>query len=136
MNQPFTENTLRRAAHLLYNCSSLTFPRKESDWETSYRKDQICEVLELLRKEIASFWEQRTSKLPSDIEPIDPEFGHLMPIADWLQACQTGCFIDYDGSGCLATSTHKSDVVISPSDVTLFQLSMPSWATHVVWYNK
>lgn len=63
-----------------------------------------------------------------------PDYGDHMPLSEWLGSVECGGFIDYDGSGELATETHCSNVRISPSQVDLF--TFPKWATHIVWYNR
>ncbi len=67
-------------------------------------------------------------------EALDPETGEHMPLAEFLQAVTSNCFIDYDGYGELATATEVSNVTISPSQVG--STAFPEWATHVMWYNR
>lgn len=66
----------------------------------------------------------------TDIDPDDD----LYLIESFQDAVKLGCFIDYDGFGLLATKDKVSDIEIYPSQVSSFQY--PSWATHVVWFNK
>lgn len=62
------------------------------------------------------------------------DIGNLMTLEDFVEACDCGGFIDYDGYGYYATADKQSDVVISPSDVSL-ELVREDF-THVKWYNR
>jgi hypothetical protein len=66
----------------------------------------------------------------TDIDPDDD----LYSIESFQDSVKLGCFIDYDGFGLLATKNKVSDIEIYPSQALSFQY--PSWATHVVWFNK
>jgi hypothetical protein len=72
--------------------------------------------------------------MPPDLFPF-PIYGDLFTMEQFRQDCADGYFIDYDGSGCLATATGMSREVIYPS---MFKQGVvfPEWATHVVWFNK
>lgn len=59
----------------------------------------------------------------------------VMEIDEFVLICKNRGFIDYDGHGCLAFDGKKTDVYILPSQVE-DGLTIPKWATHVVWYNK
>lgn len=69
------------------------------------------------------------------LEPIDPDDAH-MTWEDFLDSCESGSFIDYDGFGELATATHVSEIQVSPSSALRSTYKRPAWSTHVVWYNK
>jgi hypothetical protein len=64
-----------------------------------------------------------------------PEYGDHMPITDWLDCVKCGGFIDYDGTGNLATVDQMSDEEVRPSMVKK-GWKAPDWATHVVWFNR
>ena len=63
-----------------------------------------------------------------------PDYGDHMTMVDFLECCECGGFIDYDGSGCYATAEQKTNIGVIPSDVAKCKLD-PRW-THVVWFNK
>lgn len=63
-------------------------------------------------------------------------FGDHMSMEEWVNCVKAGGFIDDDGDGVLATAEHETNIIISPSFITLLELPMPDWATHVVWFNK
>jgi len=67
-------------------------------------------------------------------EPI-PDYGQLMPLEEFRQACIDGFFIDYDGYGELCTETEALGEYISPSEV-LANRTIPIESTQVNWYNK
>jgi hypothetical protein len=65
--------------------------------------------------------------------PIEDD-DHHMTMADFIDACESGCFIDYDGHGVYATATEKTDINVYASDVGKCRID-PRWS-HVVWYNR
>jgi hypothetical protein len=75
-------------------------------------------------------------ELPDDVrfEPL-PDYGDHFTLADFKACCECGGFVNSDGIGDLATATQVSDVPIKPSQI-LTGCELPTWCTHVVWYNK
>jgi hypothetical protein len=78
-----------------------------------------------------------------DLRPI-PEYGHHMPIEEFVECCGCGGFTDYDGYGNYATADQMSGRVVVPSQVfPVFCNGEPEgdpqiekgW-THVVWFNR
>ena len=67
------------------------------------------------------------------MRPLDDDDEH-MTMGDFVEACECGGFIDYDGFGYYATATEKTDLVVCPSDWRKCKID-DRW-THVVWYNK
>lgn len=63
-----------------------------------------------------------------------PDYADMMPIKEWMECCECGGFIDYDGHGELATATQVSNIIIQPSERE--SMEIPEWATHVAWYNR
>lgn len=61
-----------------------------------------------------------------------PTYGDVMTVADFLESCRDGMFIDYDGHGHAAKDGWCSSIRIYPSALE----SIPSDATHIVWYNR
>ena len=74
--------------------------------------------------------------IPPTMRPIDPERGHHMTLAAFIEDCKSGFFIDYDGGGHYATKTEESDIGVHPSDVMNDEIELRSDYTHVVWYNR
>jgi len=62
----------------------------------------------------------------------------LYTMEQFKGCAECGALIDYDGFGKLSDGTDVSDIRISPSQVLnpLYMSELPSWATHVVWYNR
>lgn len=58
----------------------------------------------------------------------------LMTLEHFIECCECGGFIDYDGFGLYATETEVSDVEVEPSDITCGDIRREF--THVCWYNK
>jgi hypothetical protein len=72
-----------------------------------------------------------------ELEPL-PKYGDHMTIGQFAQHISSGLFIDYDGHGEWATATHRTDVMIVPSEIAdgSWIHAVPTCATHVIWYNK
>ena len=66
-------------------------------------------------------------------EPL-PDYGDHMTFEQFKQACESGCFIDYDGSGNYANETQMTDIGISPSDFE--DNTYLTNYSHVVWFNR
>lgn len=63
-----------------------------------------------------------------------PGYGDLISMQEFEDACNCGCFIDYDGSGYYATANQESNLPIKPSHVKSgIHLTKFSY---VVWYNR
>jgi hypothetical protein len=67
------------------------------------------------------------------MSPI-PNYGDHMTLEEFVECCESGGFIDYDGRGDYATETEISDVGVRPSQITSGKIDT-RW-THVVWYNR
>lgn len=62
-----------------------------------------------------------------------PNYGDLMTVKDFLEACEVGAFIDYDGSGHPVKDgkmARNVDVYPSKRD------KIPKDATHIMWFNR
>jgi hypothetical protein len=67
------------------------------------------------------------------LNPI-PDYGDHMTLDDFIDACQDGVFIDYDGCGNYATADQVTNILVHPSNITEGNIDR-RWS-HVVWYNK
>lgn len=65
-----------------------------------------------------------------------PEYGDVMTVEEFKQACESSLFVDYDGSGWPARNGKMqrgaADDRIKPSRL----VDIPTDATHIVWFNK
>ena len=71
--------------------------------------------------------------LTEDVRDL-PDYGDHMTLEDFVDCCQSGGFIDFDGYAKYATSDKMSDINAYPSDVADSDIDW-RW-THVVWFNK
>lgn len=108
-------------------------PEADTDYISMRADDVQCDLAEAIRHD----WDNRVAqdRIQLCFKPL-PTYGDLMPVADWLATVENGCFIDYDGEGRLATVNEESNISVKPSFVTSLKLPLPSWATHVMWYNR
>ena len=110
-------------------------PKKDLDYIKMRTEDAMKRLTEVIKRD----WEEEAADLPCgsqiarEVSAVDDD---LYTSEEWLGAVEGTGFIDYDGFGNLATATLISNIAISPSDITCFKVKLPSWATHVVWYNK
>lgn len=66
-------------------------------------------------------------------EPV-PDYADVMSVEEYLDAVRGGGFIDYDGFGHpVADGKEDDEIFIKPSKGAA---AIPSWATHVAWYNR
>lgn len=62
-----------------------------------------------------------------------PDYGDLMTVKDFREACESGAFIDYDGSG----HPVKDGKMMRTLDVIPSKLGrIPEDATHIMWFNR
>lgn len=62
-----------------------------------------------------------------------PDYGDLIPVAEFMDSCKRGFFIDYDGSGCpVKDGKMMSSVTVIPSKLG----EIPEDATHIMWFNR
>lgn len=72
---------------------------------------------------------------PLDTIPYEDaisEYGDIMTVGEWLDACMDGLLINYDGHGHPARDGMMSDFSIYPSIMHL----VPKDATHIIWFNR
>jgi hypothetical protein len=62
-----------------------------------------------------------------------PNYGDLMTLEDFKEACECGAFIDYDGYGNYAFEDKVSNIETRPSK---FLKKRDNRFTHIVWYNR
>lgn len=78
----------------------------------------------------------QTGEVPqpeAKMSPIETD-SDFMTMADFVDGCECGGLIDYDGFGYYATETEMTDLTVRPSDWSKGKLD-PRW-THVVWFNR
>lgn len=66
-------------------------------------------------------------------EPL-PEYGDHMPLTDFIERCEGGDFIDYDGFANYASETEMFPQEVYPSDVV--NKTIDRQYSHVVWFNR
>jgi hypothetical protein len=65
-----------------------------------------------------------------------PPHSDKITLTSWTQQVKFKNLIDYDGHGYLATKAGVSDAQIRPSDFTTGSVKIPSWVTHICWFNR
>lgn len=80
--------------------------------------------------------EKQIREIDGPVYEVIPDFGDKMTLEDFIESCENGMFIDYDGSGYYATEDKMSNFPICPSDVIDDEVIEGYGFTHVVWFNK
>lgn len=62
------------------------------------------------------------------------ERGDLIPIKKFIEYCECGCFIDYDGCGYYATKTKDSKIEAMPSEIKHGNINEKF--RYVRWFNR
>lgn len=62
-----------------------------------------------------------------------PKFGDVFPVKEFIEDCESGMFIDYDGYGHpVKDNLMDESIIIKPSQVIL----IPSDADSIIWFNR
>lgn len=61
-----------------------------------------------------------------------PTYGDIISLKEWLECCEDGGFIDYDGFGCASNGTHCTKKEYKPSQ----RNKLPKGTTHIIWFNR
>ena len=69
----------------------------------------------------------------AELKPL-PDYGDHMTMNAFIDCCESGAFINYDGYGNYATIDQTTSLIVTPSDVTSGKVDKSY--THVVWYNR
>ena len=105
-----------------------------SVWATVQPHDFMTMTPRELRHVADVLEEAERSEQMMPLKPL-PDYGELMPIDEFVEAVNSGMFIDDDGSGYYATAKGMSDVLALPSLVRKGIVPHRTF-THVMWFNK
>ena len=73
-------------------------------------------------------------KVKAPLEPM-PDYGDLFPVLEFVERCNLGLFIDYDGTGYYATKEGYSRAhEAQPSEIKAGNINKEF--THVAWFNR
>jgi hypothetical protein len=76
---------------------------------------------------------EKRMMMPYKLSEI-PDFADIMTLKDFVNACKSGCFSDYDGSGNYILDGKETNITIYPSDIKYGTIR---WEfDSVAWYNK
>jgi hypothetical protein len=115
-----------------------TFSTFTGSWEEycKYREPEISEVIVLEREKRMLMTPQLSEPMKSDLD--GKVIGDLFTIKEFIENCEDGGFIDYDGSGNYAKEVNgkmmESNISIFPSDIKNKSIRVDF--THVLWYNR
>ena len=86
-------------------------------------------------------WEEKMPLIFERDSQVEPKWedisgGDLMELEDFIECCESGGFIDYDGFGHYSDGKRESSVSIAPSMAAEGMIIRRPEFTHVVWYNR
>ena len=127
---------VRKVSHVFYDFSDVK----------NLFSQGVVVTYELLNKGTV---QEKESVPDPDYEPseeeqyttIDGHEGDLMTVEEFKDACEDGCFIDYDGMGDMVKDGH---IVVVDPDSNFFgnwvkpstRHLIPDDITHILWYNN
>jgi len=109
----------------------------DSQWMSDYSKHMMAfnedEGNLILFKRLSFIGKTIRMNKSYELEDLD-DIGTLFTMEDFIDNCNCGGFIDYDGFGYYATENQQSNICIYPSDIKsgLYRKDF----THVKWYNR
>jgi hypothetical protein len=100
----------------------------DDSWEEHQRKRApYYKRLESLDRKLRMLMEPTFTELS--------DYGDVMPLADFKQACEDGMFIDSDGMGFYVRDGKESDIAVRPSDFQKKNAIRPDFDT-IIWFNR
>ena len=113
--------------------------KRLSDREEEFAKngvefDEMIEKTKSLRLKINEISREMRLLQSPTLEFGKEWKGDLMTLEEFIEECNNGILIDYDGFGYYATETGKSDIKIYPSDISMNKYRKDF--SHVIWFNK
>lgn len=114
-------------------------PIRDKKTEEAYNAPNVNEFQRLSEIANEPIWRagMQLRKITTEIVMKKHEknnYGDLMTFDEFKECCESGGFIDYDGSGNYATADEESNITINPSDIEegVYRTDF----THVMWYNR
>ena len=96
---------------------------------------RILDEIEPEQKELHELHKQRSLIKPPVLTPLPKKKeGHLYSLEEFIEMCNDGDFIDYDGFGRYATDKEESDIEVMPSYIKDGFIRKDF--RHVIWYNR
>ncbi len=108
--------------------------KKEETWDNCKPFEEYWKhVQQPERNNIYKLDRERRMIMPYELKEI-PDYGDVMPLADFIQCVEDGIFLDYDGHGYYVKDKKESNIMIIPSDVE-YNSVRKDFDT-IVWFNK
>lgn len=113
--------------------------KRLSDREEEYAKsgvefEEMVEKTKTIRLKMNDISREMRLIQDPEIEFGKEWKGDLMTLEEFIDNCNNGLLIDYDGFGYYATETGKSDIMIYPSDIAMDKYRKDF--SHVIWFNR
>jgi len=106
---------------------------KRKDWDNSRPWEEYVELTKVEDEEIIKLDRRIRLLRPYEVSEI-PDYGDVMTLNEFKNACRNGGFIDYDGSGNYIDGDKMTDISIYPSDVKA--KSLRHELNKIIWFNR
>lgn len=135
MKETLDKIKLREVAQLRFRIKQLSIVRdeKQKTWDYDNPWEEYQKLTEEEDKQLAELSRQLRLIRPYEVEDI-PDYGDVMTLNEFKNACRNGMFIDYDGYGHYIDGDKMTDIHIYPSDVKA--KSIRHSLNKIVWFNK
>jgi len=94
---------------------------------------QAEKLLEPTHEKVAVLGRKIRMIKPYTLEPI-PDYGDVMPLEEFIECCETGGFIDYDGHGRYVKDGQATNIYVYPSDVK--HGAIRKEFDKIIWFNR
>lgn len=99
-------------------------------------KSEFDEYQEYLNPEndiIGKLSDERRMIQSYELSPL-PTYGDVMSMKDFIESCESGCFIDYDGHGNYVKDGMMTNIGIFPSDIDNGNIRKEF--DTMIWFNR
>ena len=97
--------------------------------------ERILDEIHPEQKELDLLYKQRSLVKPPVLTLLPKKKEeHLYTVEEFIEMCNDGDFIDYDGFGRYATDKEESDIEVMPSYIKSGFIRTDF--SHIVWYNR
>jgi len=126
---------LRELAQLRMRIIELNNIREEKrkDWDYSRPWDEYVELTKEEDKEAIKLDRRIRLIRPYEVSDI-PDYGDVMTLNEFKNACRNGLFIDYDGYGKYIDDDKMTDIDIYPSDIKAKSIRYE--LNKIIWFNR
>jgi hypothetical protein len=95
--------------------------------------EEYCQFLEPESSQMENLNRELRMIMPFEVSPL-PDYGHVMSLKNFIEDCECGNFIDYDGHGSYISNGQRTNITVYPSDVKNGKIRKEF--DSIIWFNK